>query len=209
MKTICVYLLCILGITKVFCQDGMNEVTTVVLKTPDLITHVAENYPADEPQQLILLIETDNEHIPTDQRFFLEQSVKLLLKRLGEEDKIAIATYGYDNQVVMDFVAGDQVGYILEKLTLLSKERTLVRSKDGIDQGYQLADQFYAADKENVLIMLRNNKIETYETNTELSAATEKKSKKDQLVTSKTKLGGAIALTALTMLPEILEIIKD
>ena len=210
MKTTFIFYLCILVSATILGQETLQEVQTNVLKTPDLITYVAENYPASDAQQVVLVIETDTEKMSTDQRFFLEQGLKLLLKRMQEDDKIAFATYGYDNQIIMDFTAVDQVGFILDKLASLSKDRNAIKNKDGIDMGYQFVSNNYDEERENMVLLLRNDKVDNYYTEEEKALSeTSKKPKKEKTVASHPKIGGAIALTALTILPEILEVIKD
>lgn len=194
-----------------FAQETDQEVETTMLTIEALITHAADRFPAEEPQQLYILVETREEGISSDSRFFIEHGMRLLLKRLTATDRIAVGTYGADNQTILDFTAVSNEEDILDAMTQLYFMDTMDDESDGIDVAYQYAIENYEVDSENRVLILRDNS-----TASSRKIANRKKvrqegttSKEAATITPKTKLGGAIALTALSILPEILDIIKN
>lgn len=194
-----------------FAQENNQEVETTMLTIEALITHAADRFPAEEPQQLYILVETREEGISTDARFFIEHGMGLLLKRLAPSDRIAMGTYGADNQTILNFTEVSNTEDILHSMTQLYFMDTMNDESDGIDLAYQYAIENFEDDAENRVLILRDNS-----TASSRKIAKRKKvkqegsaSKATATITPKTKLGGAIALTALSILPEILDIIKN
>lgn len=208
MKTSIIYIVLVLMTVQLKAQE---EVSTTVIKLKDLITHAADSYPNEEPQQIYLLIETGTSGVSADHRFFLEQGVQLLLKRLQPEDKVAIGTYGGSNKTIVSYTEASNASHILTELQKIYTIKEQDSSKDGIDMAYQFAKKYYVEASENKVIMMRNDQVKG---NTSIvSNITEDKHKKTREerkeVGKSYKLGGAIAITALSILPEVLEIIKD
>ncbi|MEP0265720.1 hypothetical protein [Dokdonia sp.] len=208
MKIHVIFTILVLMVAQVKAQQ---EVSTTVIKLKDLITHAADVYPNEEPQQIYLLVEVGTSGIDTDNRFFLEQGVQLLLKRLQPEDKIAIGTYGASNGTVLAYTEASNALQVMKELYTLYTTDTQDQEKDGIDIAYQFAKGYYVEGSENKVIMLRNDQVEANVVAT--ASIKEKKNKKTreehQEAGKSYKLGGAIAITALSILPEILEVIKD
>lgn len=192
---------------------AQEEVSTTVIKLKDLITHAADSYPNEEPQQIYLLIETGASGVSSDHRFFLEQGVQLLLKRLQPEDKIAIGTYGGSNKTIVSYTEASNASHILSELQKIYTITDQNTDKDGIDMAYQFAKSYFVETSENKVIMMRNDQVMG---NSVVAKVTEEKENKHQKTREERKetgqpykLGGAIAITALSILPEVLEIIKD
>jgi len=192
---------------------AQEDVSTTVIKVKDLITHAADSYPNEEPQQIYLLIETGASGVSSDHRFFLEQGIQLLLKRLQPEDKIAIGTYGGSNKTIVSYTEASNASHILTELQKIYTITDQDAGNDGIDMAYQFAKSYYVEASENKVIMMRNEQVVG---NTMIAKATEEKENKHKKTREERKeagqsykLGGAIAITALSILPEVLEIIKD
>lgn len=236
MKNVWTMVLFVIGLQMT--AQTENDIQTTVLKAEHLITFAADNFPSEEPQQVYLLIETGKAGIATDDRFYIEQGLKLLLKRLDQEDKIAIGTYGAVNAAVLPFTEVSDKIIIDSGIANLFKGNFKQEPKDGIAMAYDLTEQNYNEEMTSNVLMLRGTgqKI-VAEKSTELvsayqqvslsqkdpvavatkkGAVSEKEEKKEERAQRKQaraaehkSLGGAIALTALTLLPEILDVIKD
>ncbi len=210
MKTYIISIVLVLITLQINAQE---DVSTTVIKLKDLITHAADSYPNEEPQQIYLLIETSASGVSSDHRFFLEQGVQLLLKRLQPEDKIAIGTYGGSNKTIVSYTEASNASHILTELQKIYTMTDDDTGKDGIDMAYQFAKSYFVEASENKVIMMRNDQVAG---NTMIAKATEGKENKHKKTREERKeagqpykLGGAIAITALSILPEVLEIIKD
>ena len=223
MKTVSAYLVTLLLIGQSVAQNpSTSNIETVLLSTRDLITHTADQYPS-EPQQLFLLVETNNSNFNSDEYFYIQQGIKLLLKRLLPTDKLAIGTYGTSNKVILPFT---EVSNILPIETAIKKfllGNMKSNDEDGIDTAYQFILNSMSSEDHNKVIILRNDKIKLHSVLAKQSSKNavsknENNLKENNNVNSKKqrikasdnkKLGGAIFLTALSILPEILEVIKD
>ncbi|MFT5862889.1 MAG: hypothetical protein ACI828_001541 [Flavobacteriales bacterium] len=207
-KTTSMLLLCLqVG----YAQENTQEVATTMLTMETLITHAADQFPATNPQQIYVLVETEEEGISTDARFYFEQGMRLLLKRLASTDIVAIGTYGYDNQTLLDFTEVSDTQTILASMTQLYAMEMTDNQSDGIDLAYQYANENFEVDYDNKVLILRNDSSAAHK---KIAKSSRSKKQKDVSaeavnIAPKTKLGGAIALTALSILPEILDIIKN
>ncbi|MFT6416519.1 MAG: hypothetical protein ACJARZ_001867 [Dokdonia sp.] len=194
-----------------YAQENTQEVATTMLTMETLITHAADQFPATNPQQIYVLVETEEEGISTDARFYFEQGMRLLLKRLASTDIVAIGTYGYDNQTLLDFTEVSDTQTILASMTQLYAMEMTDNQSDGIDLAYQYANENFEVDYDNKVLILRNDSSAAHK---KIAKSSRSKKQKDVSaeavnIAPKTKLGGAIALTALSILPEILDIIKN
>ena len=206
-------LICLIFTFVMIQVSAQEEVSTTVIKLKDLITHAADAYPNEEPQQIYLLIETDVTGVSSDNRFFLEQGVQLLLKRLQPEDKVAIGTYGGSNLTIVSYTEASNNSHILQELQKIYTIENQDVDKDGIDIAYQFAKNYFIEGSENKVIMMRNDQISSQAIAANAKASKSKKTKKTREERKEAgqpyKLGGAIAITALSILPEVLEVIKD
>lgn len=212
-----------------------EKIETTVVKTENLITFAADYESSDDEQSLYLLVETGTAGITQNSKFYIEQGVQLLLKRLQEGDKIAIGTYGSVNALVLPYTRIEDKEAVTDGINSLLMGTFEASEHDGVAIAYDLAE---AKNKDDILaniIMLRGaskndtpilatnaygNTVKTLEpsqaespseiVNTKEEDRKEKRSQRQQAkAASHNNLGGAIALTALTILPEILDIIKD
>lgn len=224
MKTVSTYLVTLFLIGQCVAQNpSTSNIETVLLSTRDLITHAADQYPSERPQQLFLLVETNNSNFNSDEFFYIQQGVKLLLKRLLPTDKLAIGTYGTSNEVILPFTEVSNFLLIETAIKKFLSENIKSNDEDGIDTAYQFILNSMSLEDHNKVIILRNDKIKldsafakqslskTVSKNANnLIENNEVNSKNQQVKASdRKKLGGAIFLTALSILPEILEVIKD
>ncbi|MBV1924931.1 MAG: hypothetical protein KUG49_00275 [Dokdonia sp.] len=211
MRLAKITIMLLLSLQVVYAQENTQEVTTTMLTMETLITHAADRFPADDAQQIYVLVETEEGGISMDARFYFEQGMRLLLKRLASTDVIAIGTYGYDNQTVLDFTEVSDTKTVLAGMNELYAIEMTDSESDGIDLAYQYAGENFEEDYENKVLILRNDSSAAHKKVAKSSRSKKQKelSPEASQITPKTKLGGAIALTALSILPEILDIIKN
>ncbi|MFT5752046.1 MAG: hypothetical protein ACI86L_001557, partial [Dokdonia sp.] len=100
---------------------------------------------------------------------------------------------------------------ILASMTQLYAMEMTDNQSDGIDLAYQYANENFEVDYDNKVLILRNDSSAAHK---KIAKSSRSKKQKDVSaeavnIAPKTKLGGAIALTALSILPEILDIIKN
>ncbi len=205
-----------------------SEIKTTILKAEDLITHAAENDPSETTNTTFLLVETGAAGIKKDDIFYLKKGLQLFLKRSNEENSIAIGVYGAANAIILNVTPISEVESINLALDNLIKGTFPISGNDGIELAYDLIQHLKDDDIENTMIIVRGTaKIITdiseknaYTSNNRGNASVlpsdkkitkkEKRAlRKENKAVQHSSVGGAIALTALTILPELLEVIKD
>jgi len=211
MKTVFYALVALFSTTAVMAQ----QVSTTMVTLKDLITHAADAYPAADANQILILFESQENGLTSDQRFYTEQGINLLLNRLGEDDTVAFATYGSENKVILPYTAIQNKEHILKVLQDHMTKVSKNDGADGIDIAYQFAQDQFSEDVDNKVLMIRNGET-TKQRSSEIDLAQAKltsESEKAKLSAkspvAQQKLGGAIALTALSILPEVLKVLKN
>lgn len=235
MKKGCTLLLLWIGL---YSTAQTEKIETNLVNAVDLITYAADYETDGEAQKVYLLVETSVTGVAKESRFYIEQAVQLLLKRLEEGDEMAIGTYGAVSGVVLPYTQVTDEKAINNGITALLSGGFTPVNRDGIAIAYELASQ--QADLENThrIIMVKGSaeypdtaaKSTSFNAYVTIPATTPESKGETAAITPKTKaeerqeqreqrkqakaaqhknLGGAIALTALTILPEILEVIKD
>ena len=213
MKTIIFTSLLILSITTALAQ-GEIEIQTKSIKIENFISYIAGQEIKETEQRLYFAIEMDTAGIQPEVRFYLEQGIKLLAARLSENSRIAIGTYGSLGQVILPYTEISNLNNISNLITN-AHIATSTSLDDGIDLAYKTAALQQKEDVINTVFLLRNShaKEAIIAQTVEIAVTPQEKKVKNQREQAKaathSKLGGAIALTALTILPDLLEIIKD
>ncbi len=209
MKTILFYAFLLAGSTITFSQND-QDVQTKTIKIEDFITYSAGLESSEIDHKLYLAVEIGSTGFEAEQRFYLEQGIKLLSKRLPETSFIAIGTYGNYGTIIQPYVQLDQLSNLSNSILQAQNNQEQL---DGIDLAFQMASSHYQEEANNTVLIIRNNITST--TTLASKKTTNLKALKAQETTEKVstntnpKLGGAIALTALSILPEVLDIIKD
>ena len=192
-----------------YAQDN-NLIHTQVLGLDQMISYAADRPLLDSEQQLLFLFETPSNTVSRDAFFYMEQSLLLMLKRLKPTDQIGIATYGHHNRIVLEFTEVAQLNDVPKLLRQIENSK-MSSGEDGIEMAYQYAERNRGHQGDHLVLMIRDNvsqkssQLATRATNTRANVQEAATSATD----SKGKIGGAIALTALSILPEILQVIKN
>jgi hypothetical protein len=233
MKSI--FTLALLFIAFQLSAQNESETKSTIIKAEHLITYAAENFPSDDAQQLYILVETGKAGISPEDKFYIEQGIKLLIKRLDDNDMIAIGTYGAISANILSFTEVSKAAVLQEAVESLFRGDFIAMTSSGISIAYDMMDAHYDEEKVSSVIMIRGTGIDLIEDaqeviasingvkspanttslyqGTEVSSRDKRKQEREQRKQSRAadhkNLGGAIALTALTLLPEILDVIKD
>lgn len=184
-----------------FSQDPQIETESVILD--NFISFIVEHYntqtDSTATRHITFLIETYAERFNSEDGVILKQAFKLLSKRLTAKDSVSIIAYSnYNGSILAKTGAKDlkKLLYAIEH----PKPSIIATETDGIDLAYQNAKAHFVKAGENSVVMLRIpnrkdaiNKEEL--TNTDQSPVEKK--------------GNAVVLTAISLLPELIAIIKD
>lgn len=207
MKTIIFYGFLLLGYTATSAQND-KEVQTISIKIENFISYIAAQEAAPSEQRIFLAIETGPTGLEAEERFYIEQGIKLLSKRITQTSLIAIGSYGSQGQLIVPYTAISDIKDFSDLVHKIQLDTSLEPS-DGIDIAFQNASLQFKEGIDNVVMILRNNHVKN-STPTLAAAVTKKEVREEKkAAVSPTKLGGALALTALTILPDVLEIIKN
>ena len=205
-----------------FGQEKTIETKSLLLD--DFISFIADNYSASnqvinvdelndddddddddeiirENKNLTFLIESSRNNPSQEDITSLKQSFKFLSKRLSENDNISIVAYSGLNGLVLEKTNPKNLKKILNALDDF-KAQIDKECKDGISYAYEYANKSHDEVADNVIVMLRNPKPTNYTTTDILTTS----SNQDNKVK---RSGGAIILTAITLLPELIAVIKN
>lgn len=108
-----------------------------------------ENYPASN---IVLLIDVSGSMSSSDKLGILQQSFKLMVDELTENDKIAIVTYAGSDKIVLDATSGNQKQLIKSKIDELSSGGGTAGAQ-GIITAYEIAERNYIEGGNNRIIV--------------------------------------------------------
>lgn len=192
-------------------SQGTNLKTESV-EIDNLISFIAEYFPVVEKpkdnavnsvKNTLFLIETSAKNFSQEEKIILQQSFRFLSKRLTKDDTITIVVYSGQNGVLLESISAREIKRILHVFNDV-KSNIKKQDKDGITLAYKLAQEQFNIEAANTIVMVRNPKELTSEKSIEVNTLTAVKPK----VESKPK-NNTVLLTAITLLPELISIIKD
>lgn len=202
MKTLHTLILGILVMGAGIAQE--NDIETKSVEINDLISFVVSQYEAEDidARQITFLIQTRSDQIEGENLVMLRQAFKLISERLSEDSKIALVTYSKFSGVALPPTNAKEEKLILNTLSDL-KGNIAEFYQDGIALAYQQAEANFDDSMENTVVMIRmNNKADNDVVNIEKEEKDEKKAKKKEK-------GKLLLATALALLPELLDVIKN
>lgn len=214
MKTF-VSLTLVLFFTFINAQETM--LTTKSVKLDNLISFVADNFPlqqenTDEDKedeedenhlnyQVTFLLETTTSSFSDEDEIILKQAFKFLSDRLSTEDKLSIVVYSGQNGLLLDNQSPKSLKKILHALNDV-KKNIIEDYEDGIEEAYSHANTNFNTEAQNILVMVRNPDAKAETGDTEEIVETLKAND------AKTKDNSIVLLTAISLLPELIEVIK-
>ena len=192
-----------------FTQEKQIETQSVLLD--DLVLFIADNYSLSdsetdddietETKNITFLIETPRRNPSQEDVISLKQSFRFLSKRLSESDRVSIVAYSGMNGLVLAQTSPRDIKKILYTLdnfdAQIDKE-----CRDGIAYAYEYADKNHQEFATNAVVMIRNPNPAGYASANQATNFIQEDNKPK-------KSGSAIIIAAITLLPEIISVIKD
>lgn len=186
----------------VVCHAQEKNIETESVSLDNFITFIVENFSiqkdSTKTKNITFLIETYDENFNTEDAVILKQAFKLLSKRVTSKDVISIVTYSNFNGIVLNQAKAIDIKRILY---VIEHPKSSVKTfeEDGIELAYEFTKENFVENSDNSVIMVRipNRKEEVSESDSK----DEKKKKK--------KNSNAVVLTAISLLPELISVIKD
>lgn len=173
------------------------DIETKSVELDNLISFIVNNYNDDsESKNITFLIQVNSEEMDGENLIMLKQGFKLISQRLDEHSNISIVAYSKFNGVALKMTSPKEIKLILHTLSDL-KGSISEFYKDGISLAYKKAEENYNEELENIVVMIRVNKKSENEI-----VDIEKRDKKK-------KKSNAFLITALALLPELIELIKN
>ncbi|MFT5215184.1 MAG: hypothetical protein ACI83H_000292 [Glaciecola sp.] len=201
MKALITLILTAFLATTSIAQEMNIETKSVALD--NLITFIVENYSVksegteSDQQNISFLIQVPETNLSIEDNVILKQAFKLLSNRLTEGDLISIITYSGFNGVALKQVKSNNIEKILHTINNF-KSSIKEFHQDGIELAYKYAKENFDEEAINSVVMVRNPNISSESENTSLLAVKPQKKKNN-----------AVLITAISLLPELLAIIKN
>lgn len=184
-----------------------KKITTISSKVQDVFDVIIDELiKTDEkktPKRITFLIEVASSESLVENKILLKQGIKILAKKLANDDQIALVTYGRSSKIVLNHTLLANKSILIESINNINAESIQV-NLDGIDKAYQIAEDNYNDKGENIVVLLRDDtKFDIVDmTSTTLDSLTLQKAQ------IKKQKNATILVTALSLLPEIIRIIK-
>lgn len=188
-----------------FSQNQNIETQSVLVDQliPFIIDHIESKDDDSEASndQITFLLQTPIGDVSIEDKVILKQAFKLISQRLSENDHISIITYSGFNGIALHTTSAKDVKQVLYTIENL-KSSINEFHKDGIELAYNYASENYESESLNRIIMIRNpSSVAPGIANMVLDNSTESS------VT--TKKNNTVLLTAITLLPQLIAVIKD
>jgi hypothetical protein len=202
MKSIITLILMAFVVTTSIAQE--KNIETKSVEIDNLIPFVIQNFTnqndgADlETRNITFLIQVSETDLSIENKVVLKQAFKLLSNRLSENDMISIVTYSGFNGIALKQTAPNELKKILYTINNL-KSSVKEFSVDGIALAYKYTNDNFKEEAINTVVMVRNPNTSST-ANTYATPATAKTSKKKN---------GAVLITAISLLPELISVIKN
>ncbi|WP_188374725.1 hypothetical protein [Winogradskyella haliclonae] len=198
MKKLIQYVAILFCAVQLNSQERSVETESVTLE--NLFTFIVDHFEEDgHPQNISFLLKTHQGDFSEEDKFILKQTFKLLSKRLSEDDYVSIATYHNYSGIALRKTSPKALKKILYTIEY-PKESIKAFAKDGIELAYQYANEIYEEDYDNKVIMIRLPERQGIKPLAPLA---------NNIAGNKKGNGTAIVLSALTLLPEIIAVIKN
>lgn len=202
MKTLILTICTILAIPN--CSAQEKNIQTYSVTLDQLIGFVVETYKADkdnseDPHNLVFLLQFNGQTLTSEEAVLLKQAFKILAGRLSEETLISIATYSGVNGIALQQTPSTDLKKILNTIENLQSSIKEFHD-DGIAMAYDYMNTHFDEDFQNSIVIIRNPNSSTISLTSNIQATTEEKSKGKS---------SAIVLTAISLLPEIISVIKN
>ena len=197
----------IIALTVLPLQAQKENIKTYSVSLDNFINFVAENYVHQEEKEetnkdknITFLIQVTNEGLSAIDMIILKQGFKLLSERLNNNNSISILTYFGFNGVALNVTSSSDLNKINNALSNL-KSNIDEFHDDGIELAYKLAEENSLEGVSNSIVIIRNSNA----SNSDVALLSKKEIKKIKRKKKKKE----ILKVAVSILPEILAIIKN
>lgn len=170
--------------------DGLNGLIV------DALNSEVEDEMAN-PKNLVFLFETKTGKLSYDNKIKLKQSFRLLSSRLTSDDNISILVFSGKNGIVLRQTSATDLKTILHTIEHFS-DKIETSNEVGLNLAYQYVEEYTNYKSEDSVIIIRNIETSPNQMVSEVGQSGEPKPKKNQVL-----------LTAITLLPEIIALIKE
>jgi len=205
MKTVIQLLVFLFVLTGTRAQTQNLDTKSVTLD--NFISFIADNYPMitendnSEIKNLTFLLETSKRNFSNEDETILKQAFKFLSNRLTEEDTISIIVYSGQNGLLVESESPKSIKKICHALSDVNDNIT-EDYEDGIGEAYTFANANLDEEANNTLIMVRNPDAKP-DTKPEIDIV-----QNSNVKDNKNNTGNIVLLTAISLLPELIEVIK-
>ena len=201
MKALIILILVSLNVTNSIAQEKNIETYSVSIE--NLIPFIVDNYAVKHNQEsvaknLTFLIQIKDVELDIESEILLKQAFKLLSSRLTNDDNISIVTYSGFNGIALKQTSPKDLKKIL---FVINDFKSSIKEfhNDGIELAYNYTKDNFDEDTINSVIMVRNSN-DSFNTSAYKNSVITEPSK---------KTNNAVLITAMSLLPELLAIIKN
>lgn len=199
MKSLIIIAFVAFSITSSIAQE--KNIVTQSVTLDNLIPFIVKNFhssnDASENRNITFLLQVSSEDKQFDDSIILKQAFKLLSTRLTEDDKISIVTYSGFNGVALKQSSPKELKRIYYALSSL-KSSIKEFHNDGIQLAYDYANKNFDEESINTVVMVRNTNL----------ISNSQVSNHDNLDKPRKKRNNVVLITAISLLPEIISVIK-
>ncbi len=179
-----------------------KNIETESVTIDNLITFIVSHYSKQQDsitsRNITFLIETYAEEFNTEDKVILKQAFKLLSKRLTEDDLVSIVMHSNYNGIAVSQAEATDLKKLLYTIEH-PKSSVKTFEEDGVELAYEFVKENFIEEATNAVVMIR-----TPNRKKEAMASTEK-----EIKNAKKAKSNAVVITALTLLPELIAVIKD
>jgi len=179
-----------------------KNIETLSVSIENLIPFIVDNYALNQNNKLTnrnltFLIQVSEFGLDTESQIVLKQAFKLLSRRISKDDNISIVTYSGFNGIALKQTSPKNLKKILFTINNV-KSSVKEFHKDGIELAYTYTKETFKADAVNSVIIIRNPNASSTGIATNTAANVKPKKKNN-----------AVLITAISLLPELIAIIKN
>lgn len=205
MRTQILTFVCLLG---AFFNHAQNDdVQTKSVLIDNLITFIVEHIETkdsnvtQDPEHLIFLLQTPVGDLNPEDKVIFKQAFKLVSNKLTASDHVSIIAYSGMNGMALNKASAKDLKDLLFTIENL-KSSIKDPKRDGMELAYTFAESSNEADGNCTIIMVRNPKtmIARSDTTNPVQSVNS---------TDKPNKGNAVLLTAISLLPQLISVIKD
>jgi hypothetical protein len=184
------------------CHAQEKNIETESVSIENFISFIVRNYDTKKddrtPINITFLLQVSEQGYSIEDEVILKQAFKLLSNRLNEDDTISLISYSGLNGIALKQCSVKELKQILYTL---DNFKTCIEEfhKDGIELGYAYAKENFVDEAVNSVVMIRNPNSTNNSSFYKAQLTVEPKKKKNN----------AVILMAITLLPEIISVLKD